>query len=331
MTGLTHNQFIKLFSDLATAHKNINSFGTGDLWEYMANESDTIRPVTLWVVIQAETLQGKTGKPKYTLVVMDAVDKGQENIDEVYSDTKRIAQDLVSLLRQPYYESFFTIEQNVVFEPFSEKFDSEMAGHQFDLVFNQPFLYDACEVNIDGLPAINMDSIYINTTTNTSKYLMRQHAVYQLTSTTNVQKLFNGSTNGRITLPVGAYKFTCQFYLDSMSATPGNSSFSFVAGTAVLTNFLMQVVGFDAAPVTAAGNENGSGAITNAFTASMHTPSASTRQLSFITGTFEVTTAGTVTPSIQLVTAAAANVNIGSYIEIERMGADTVTSVGSWD
>ena len=162
MTGLTHNQYLKLFSDLAIAHKDINSFGAGDLWEYMANENN-ITPVTMWVVTDNNALIGKTDKPKYSFVIMDAVDKGENCEDEVVSDTLRIAKDIVALLRQPYYESFFTFEQNITFDNFTERFDSEMTGWQFDIIFNQPFLYDACTVNIDGLPVVNAGPIYINT------------------------------------------------------------------------------------------------------------------------------------------------------------------------
>jgi hypothetical protein len=369
MTGITHNQFLKLFLDIATNHRNINSFGTGDLWEYMANESNTLHPVTLWVFIQPNSLEGKTDKPKYSFIVMDAVDKGEENEDEVLSDTLRIAKDIVAILRQPYYEGFFTFEQNITFEPFTERFDSEMSGVQFDIIFNQPFLYDACSVNIDGLPAVNMDSIYVNTNltvwgqiqgtvsnqtdlinyfntlyvsftglavpTNGSlgyipnKYVIRQRATKSLTSTTNVQKLFNSSTNGAVTLPIGAYKFTAQIYLSDMNTTAGNSTFS-LAGTAVTTAFLMHVIGYDNAPVTTTINQNGQAAVTASFNGNMHTASVSASQISYITGSFEVTTAGTIIPSIALTTAAAATVNIGTYFEIECLGLNTVTTVGPW-
>lgn len=50
-----------------------------------------------------------------------------------------------------------------------------------------------------------------------------------------------------------------------------------------------------------------------------------------ITGTFRVTTAGTIIPSISLVTAAAAVVIAGSCFRIWRAGAENVNSVGAWD
>lgn len=155
MTGLTHNQYIKLFSDIATNHKDIHSFGTGDLWEYMANESDTINPVVMWVLVQPNVVSGGVDSPKYSFIIMDSVDKGEDNEDEVISDTLRIAKDVLAVLRQPYYEAFFQFDQNVTFENFTERFDSEMSGWQFDITFKQPFTYDGCQVNMTSFPTIN--------------------------------------------------------------------------------------------------------------------------------------------------------------------------------
>lgn len=152
---MTHNQFIKLFRDIATAHKDINSFGTGDLWEYMANEEATLLPVTLWVVPKDNAINEFVDKPSYTFLLMDFVNKDESNEDEVLSDTNRIAKDVIAILRQPYYEDFFEIEKSFNLTNFTERFDSEVSGWQFDIVFKQPFIYDSCQVNQTGLPLIN--------------------------------------------------------------------------------------------------------------------------------------------------------------------------------
>lgn len=165
MIGITHNQFLKLFSDIAIAHRDINSFYSGDLDNYTANQSETLNPVTLWVVIDDDVINGKTDKPKYNFIVLDWVNQDSSNLDEVYSDTLRISKDILALLRQPYYESFFKVQEETTFTPFNEKFDSDVAGWQFSLTFDQPFIYDACEVNTTGLPTINYETIAINSST----------------------------------------------------------------------------------------------------------------------------------------------------------------------
>jgi len=167
MIGITHNQFLKLFSDIAIAHRDINSFYSGDLDNYTANQSETLNPVTLWVVIDDDVINGKTDKPKYNFIVLDWVNQDSSNLDEVYSDTLRISKDILALLRQPYYEDFFKVQEEATFTPFNEKFDSDVAGWQFSLTFDQPFIYDACEVNTTGLPTINYDTIAISSSTYT--------------------------------------------------------------------------------------------------------------------------------------------------------------------
>ena len=36
---ITYNQMIKEFQDFATAHRQINEFGNGDLWEVVSKTS----------------------------------------------------------------------------------------------------------------------------------------------------------------------------------------------------------------------------------------------------------------------------------------------------
>jgi hypothetical protein len=159
---------------------------------------------------------------------------------------------------------------------------------------------------------------------------LRQDAAYTLTSNTSVQKLFNASANGRINLPIGTYRFNCLYYLTAMSATSGNSSFSLAVSGAVIGGVQQFAVGHDAAAATVAAS-SGVGIVTAAFPASQHTAGTGVTQSSFVTGSFEVTTAGFVIPSVQLVTAAAASVNIGSFFEVWQIsGATNLTTIGAW-
>jgi hypothetical protein len=161
-------------------------------------------------------------------------------------------------------------------------------------------------------------------------YACRLHATYTLTNTTAVQKLFNASTNGAVTLPIGAYLFDCLFSLSSMSATSGNASFSLAVGTAVIANELMYAVGIDGLTATAAA-QTGSTAVTAAFPASMVTAGTAAGMQASVHGSFEVTTQGTVIPSIALVTGAAAVVAIGSHFRCYPIAAAAATTtIGNW-
>ncbi len=86
----------------------------------------------------------------------------------------------------------------------------------------------------------------------------------------------------------------------------------------------------NSAPTTAATNQ-GAVRVTQDSAASIATAGTGTGLNVWATGTFEVTSGGTLIPSIDQVTAAAAVVGIGSFFRCYRVGSDSVVSVGPWD
>jgi hypothetical protein len=164
----------------------------------------------------------------------------------------------------------------------------------------------------------------------TSAYGVLQ-ANYTLTSATAAQKLFNWSTNGALSLAAGTYRFSCSLLLTSMSTTSGSAKFDLKGtGSAVVGKMSMQDFGSrgtvavggttatsgTASDVPVSGGALASVATSAALRASIH-------------GTFEITTAGTIIPSIALDVAAAAVVNAGSYFECIYLGPAAALG-GSW-
>jgi len=166
-----------------------------------------------------------------------------------------------------------------------------------------------------------------------SPVYLRQDATYTLTSATTAQKLFNASTNGRITLDVGTYEFDIIVALTSMSATSGNATFDLSGGTATLGTILWHGMGRDAAADAATGTYAGSYSVDATLVAAPLVTAATTTAAFFkIEGTFEVTAAGTVQPRILLQTAAAAVVTAGSYMRVTKISsANNTTAIGLWD
>lgn len=157
-------------------------------------------------------------------------------------------------------------------------------------------------------------------------------ANYTLGNVATEQKLFNTTANGTLTIPTGVYRFECFLLITAMSATSGNAAFDFVgAGTAVTDRVGGHVVGIDNTnTVNVAGTPTASGINGQQTTASMVTASTGTGLRANISGMFRVSTAGTIIPSITLVTAAAAIVQVGSYFVIQKIGESGETSVGAW-
>lgn len=164
--------------------------------------------------------------------------------------------------------------------------------------------------------------------------LIYLNADYTLTSTTSAQKLFNTTTNGRLTIgETGLYEFDGMIYITGMSATSGNGAFGILgAGTATLAGQLMHAVGIDNSTPTNAAAQGGNWAQdASAFTTNSVTAGTGTAMGTRIKGIFKVTATGTLIPSIALVTAAAAVVQNGSWLRVKKLAPDSVYSVGNWD
>ena len=156
---------------------------------------------------------------------------------------------------------------------------------------------------------------------------------YTLTSQTAAQKLFNATTNGAVTLPIGTYQFECFYSLSSMSATSGSFGFALVAGTAVVASQgWMSIAEKGTATLTTA--TAGQLTYSTAANTTIATASTNTVGYAYIKGFVRITTAGTLIPSVSLGVAAAAIVGANSYFKISPISgtgtAATNFAVGNW-
>ncbi len=188
----------------------------------------------------------------------------------------------------------------------------------------------------DGAIELDGDCFYGCTDAGNRGYIPVRHFIRcdstrTLPNDTAENAIFNSPTNGRLTLETGTYLFHGLISVSSMSATSGNALLDILgAGTATCAAWLWHVVGADGNANTAA-TQTGSTTNTQQSAASILTAGTGTSMHMRIYGTFEVTTAGTIIPSIDQVTAAAAIVAIGSHLVFERIGSTSVVSVGQWD
>lgn len=160
-----------------------------------------------------------------------------------------------------------------------------------------------------------------------------QDADYTLTNTTASQKLFNQTTNGRLTLAAtGLYRVEGQIYLTAMNTTTGNGAVSIIgAGTATLAGQLLHAVGIDNTAPTTAAAQGGNWALASVFATNTVTAVNGSGMAASLNGIFKCTTVGTLIPSIALVTGATAAVKAGSWIRFSRIAPASVYSQGAWD
>lgn len=165
------------------------------------------------------------------------------------------------------------------------------------------------------------------------EYWMALNSSYTLTSTTATQKLFNATTNGALTLDVGVYEYALLAQITSMSSTSGNALINILgAGTAVIgASSLVGSFGTEGGTSAVAQTLSGTTLTGSSTAASLVAAGTATSMGAQVRGLLRVTTAGTIIPSIALVTAAAAVVTAGSYFTIKRRSTlSTDTFNGAW-
>lgn len=170
-------------------------------------------------------------------------------------------------------------------------------------------------------PAGSSDTLIYNRLTGT----------YVLTSTVAAQKLFNWSTNGAVQVDTGLWLFRCIFTITGLSATSGNLQFQLVGGgTATIDSVTYHGIGIDNNTPTNAGAQGGSFSYASNSAASIITAGTGTGVGVNVMGFFRCTAAGTIIPSIALVTAAAGTVAAGSCFYARRVTSSTTIAQGTW-
>lgn len=145
----------------------------------------------------------------------------------------------------------------------------------------------------------------------TVQQLCKTATTRTLTSQTGAQALFtNVTTNGAVSVSIGLHQFECFFSLSGMSATSGSFGFSLVAGTAVV---FAQGWHAHAAKAALATPTNALITYNTAANTALATANTTTTGYALIRGTFLITTAGTIIPSVSLGVAAAATLGAHSY------------------
>jgi hypothetical protein len=152
---VSYNQVIKQLNDFATNHKQVKSFGNGDLWEVVQHDQLTnFNYPLLWVVDQAASMGDGDFTWNFQVIVMDIVRKDESNENEVKSDCVQILIDLVAYFEQLNNE-LNNVNWNQVqlvrsgsVEMFTERFEDELSGASIQLGLRFPQNYNYCEVPI---------------------------------------------------------------------------------------------------------------------------------------------------------------------------------------
>ena len=145
---ITYNQMIKEFQDFATAHKQINEFGNGDLWEVVQKETlAELNYPMLFVQDSPASIGEGFITNGFNILVMDKANEGTVET-EVKSDTLLILLDTIAYFEKLYTDNwkFVKIEKSGSISSFTERFDDTLKGWTMSMQLKQPLQYDECQI-----------------------------------------------------------------------------------------------------------------------------------------------------------------------------------------
>jgi len=145
---ITYNQIIKQFQDFATAHKQINEFKSGDLWEIVQKETlAELNYPMLFLQDSPATIGDGFITNGFNILVMDKANEGTIET-EVKSDTLLILLDTIAYFEKLYTDNwkFVKIEKSGSISSFTERFDDTLTGWTMSMQLKQPLEYNECQI-----------------------------------------------------------------------------------------------------------------------------------------------------------------------------------------
>lgn len=151
---LTYNQVIKALNDFADVHLEIESFGSGDLWEVVQhNQLSNFQYPLLWIVDKPATVGDKVFTWNFQAIYIDIVRKDESNENDVKSDAVQVLIDLIAYFEQRYLVNAVGVNWGQVqlvrggtVEMFSERFEDDLSGASISLGLRFPQIYNECVI-----------------------------------------------------------------------------------------------------------------------------------------------------------------------------------------
>jgi PKD repeat protein len=146
---ITRRQLKELFKNIAESHKQINSFGWGDVPEILSRQ-DHIYPLMMVTPSDVVNEQGQL-KHNYIISVADRLKKDISNQVDVDNDTQQIMADLIAILYNINYQNL-SVELPLNITPFKNVDPQDVLGWYgtFSIIVDEN--YDYCAVPTEPIP-----------------------------------------------------------------------------------------------------------------------------------------------------------------------------------
>lgn len=123
---------IDLLKQIATKHKQINSFGFGDysdigteeLLLYVGSNPNKITYPLMFAVPQNVSIEGNETVMPLNILIIDLVHQDNKNREDVLSDTLLIQHDIYALLQDPVNRDNYVLNKTSELKPFYEPTDT---------------------------------------------------------------------------------------------------------------------------------------------------------------------------------------------------------------
>jgi len=150
------NKIVSIFQDLSIRQEMVNDFGYGPA--YNIGTSREMKFPYIWVENGTGTTQRsdngfKTNLYTFTIYCMDKINFGEDNYNEIISDTHYILDTMVQEIAQHkyYVDMNLSIDGDIQFTPVIEATDDNVNGWQIDITIKQPIRYTYCNSPIEPI------------------------------------------------------------------------------------------------------------------------------------------------------------------------------------
>ncbi len=145
----TLNNILNGLNRIATAHRQIDRFGFGDLHEF--ETSGVTQYPAMFVEGQPVVKERRLTKYRMRVYLFDKVLKDESNETEVLSDLIRLAEDLIAEIKPPSWTWYAELGQTPTIEYDTERTMDWLAGAWFDVEFRLPNKDDRCQIPQDSI------------------------------------------------------------------------------------------------------------------------------------------------------------------------------------
>src|SRR4051812_27817439 len=120
---ITYNQILAVFQDIADAHLQIKQFGAGD----PADIPEGVDYPLMWTVYDPAqiNLSLRSDEISFKVLFADLLHEDKSNEQEILSDQKQIACDVVAQLQLGFYRDDFEVADIVKLEPVVESITTD--------------------------------------------------------------------------------------------------------------------------------------------------------------------------------------------------------------